>query len=138
MGTQLKALFTPDWLTGKTTATLLATVKDYMDDVQAAVEASFVKRVAEAAVEELVRRYVNIMLAGLPQVWGWGKYGGGAGIGAATGMGVGQVWGRGKCGGGEASLPNGASVGLQHSPNVSSCIITALHYCSPPHHTHTI
>jgi hypothetical protein len=66
--TQLKALFTPDWLAGKTTATLLATVKDYMDDVQKSVEASFVKRVAEAAVEELIRRYVNIVLAGLSQV----------------------------------------------------------------------
>ena len=33
---------------------------------------SFVKRVAEAAVEEFVRRYVNIMLAGLAQVR-WGK-----------------------------------------------------------------
>ncbi len=32
------------------------------------VEPSFVKRVAEAAVEELVRRYVNILLAGVPQV----------------------------------------------------------------------
>ena len=66
--TQLKALFTPDWLTGRTTATLLATVKDYMDDVQSSVEASFVKRVAEAAAEELIRRYVNMVLAGLSQV----------------------------------------------------------------------
>ncbi|GAX84704.1 hypothetical protein CEUSTIGMA_g12126.t1 [Chlamydomonas eustigma] len=67
--TQLKALFSSaEWLSGKTTATLIATVKDYMTDVQSGVENTFVKRVAEAALEELVRRYVNILLAGVPQV----------------------------------------------------------------------
>ncbi len=95
-GTQLKALFTSDeWLSGKTTATLLATVKDYMSDVQvhdgrrqgrslncspncpalvqATVENSFVKRIAESALEELVRRYVNILLGGVSQVMTGGR-----------------------------------------------------------------
>jgi hypothetical protein len=36
--------------------------------IQRFVEPSFVKRVAESAFEELVRRTVNIFIAGLPPV----------------------------------------------------------------------
>lgn len=36
--------------------------------MQSWVETSFVKRVAEAALEELVRRAVNIFIAGIPEV----------------------------------------------------------------------
>jgi len=69
MSTHIKALYSPgDWLAGKTTATILATVADYMADVQKFVEASFVKRVAEAALEELVRRCANMYVAGIPPV----------------------------------------------------------------------
>ncbi|GFH31490.1 uncharacterized protein HaLaN_30550 [Haematococcus lacustris] len=69
MSGQLIALYSrPEWLSGKTTTTLIATIKDYMADVQRFVEPSFVKRVAEAALEELGRRAVNMFTAGVLQV----------------------------------------------------------------------
>jgi exocyst complex component 3 len=62
----------PTWIALFSTGVLLATLSDYMGDVQTAVEPSFVKRVAEAAFEELARKAVNIFIAGAcVGVGGW-------------------------------------------------------------------
>ena len=65
MSSLLKSLFnTPEWSSGKITATIIATVKDYMGDVSSMIEQNFVKRVAESAAEEFLRRFVLIFVAG--------------------------------------------------------------------------
>ncbi len=53
---------------GRTTATLIATLRDYFTDFQTWVQPSFLKRLAEAALEELVRRAVNMFAVAPPQV----------------------------------------------------------------------
>ncbi|MEW5314341.1 MAG: hypothetical protein WDW38_005849 [Sanguina aurantia] len=59
---------TPDYLTGTATKTLIATLKDYFSDINKYVQQSFVKRVAEAALDELVRRLSNSFVQGMPPV----------------------------------------------------------------------
>mmetsp|Transcript_30706 Transcript_30706/g.68015 ORF Transcript_30706/g.68015 Transcript_30706/m.68015 type:complete len:793 (+) Transcript_30706:137-2515(+) len=69
MATHLKNLYsTPDWLSGRTMATIVETLKDFMRDVHVYVDATFTKRVAEATLEELIRRRVVMFAPGVPQV----------------------------------------------------------------------
>lgn len=69
MSTQLKAMYATgnaEYLAGRTTATLVATLKDYFNDFKVWVTPSFVKRVAEAALEELVRRLASLFATAPP------------------------------------------------------------------------
>eukprot|EP00198_Chlamydomonas_reinhardtii_P014261 XP_001703598.1 component of the exocyst complex [Chlamydomonas reinhardtii] len=71
MSGQLKGLYGTGpgdtYLSGRVTSTLIATLRDYFSDIKTWVTPSFVKRVAEAALEELVRRAVNIFAVAPPQ-----------------------------------------------------------------------
>ncbi|KAF6256967.1 exocyst complex component Sec6-domain-containing protein [Scenedesmus sp. NREL 46B-D3] len=54
-----------DWLTGKTCATLLATIGDYFNDITTFVEPGFCRRVCEGVLEEHVRRSSSAAVAAL-------------------------------------------------------------------------
>ncbi|GFR49228.1 hypothetical protein Agub_g11227 [Astrephomene gubernaculifera] len=70
MSTQIKGMYgtaNTEYLSGRVTATLLATLRDYFSDLRSWVAPPFLKRVAEAALEELVRRAVNMFAVAPPQ-----------------------------------------------------------------------
>lgn len=69
MANNLKAMFmSSDWLTGTVTATVLATIKDYFEDLQVFVDPSFYKRLVELSLEDLVRRYVTALITSIPTI----------------------------------------------------------------------
>ncbi|GBF89218.1 exocyst complex component Sec6 [Raphidocelis subcapitata] len=55
-----------DWASGATTATVVATLKDYFGDVSTFVEPGFAKRIAEMALDEVVRRYTAALASTAP------------------------------------------------------------------------
>lgn len=55
-----------DWQMGRTTATLLATLADYLTDLTSWLEPPLLKRAVEAALCELVQRAGTMLLAGPP------------------------------------------------------------------------
>lgn len=60
----LRGLYvSPDWRAGATMGTILATINDYFADMQTFVDATFVKRLAEGLLEELVKRMLHTMVA---------------------------------------------------------------------------
>ncbi|KAG2492926.1 hypothetical protein HYH03_008836 [Edaphochlamys debaryana] len=65
MSNQLKVLYSSgaEYTGGRATNVLIATLKDYFSDFKKWVLPSFLKRVAEAALEELVRRAANMFVA---------------------------------------------------------------------------
>ncbi|GLC43723.1 hypothetical protein PLESTM_001508500 [Pleodorina starrii] len=70
LSNQVKGLYgsgSTEYLNGRTTATLIATLRDYFTDLKVWVAPSFLKRMAEAALEELVRRAVNMFVVAPPQ-----------------------------------------------------------------------
>eukprot|EP00879_Flechtneria_rotunda_P009504 GHRR01009948.1.p1 GENE.GHRR01009948.1~~GHRR01009948.1.p1 ORF type:complete len:813 (+),score=297.11 GHRR01009948.1:359-2797(+) len=54
-----------DWLAGTTTATILATIGDYFNDITTFVEPGFCKRVCEGSLEEYARRACSCAVTAL-------------------------------------------------------------------------
>ncbi|EFJ41029.1 hypothetical protein VOLCADRAFT_119802, partial [Volvox carteri f. nagariensis] len=70
LSSQVKRLYgngNVDYLNGRTTATLIATLRDYFSDFKVWVAPPYLRRLAEAALEELVRRAVNMFTVAPPQ-----------------------------------------------------------------------
>lgn len=72
-----------EWLSGQTTATILATIGDYFNDITTFVEPGFCKRTCEGVLEELVRRSSSHALAAMDR----GMAAAAAAMGATGGQG---------------------------------------------------
>ena len=60
------AMFSPDWLTGSATSVLLATLEDYMQDVTRWIEKSFLKRVVESLITNVVDKWISAFISKTP------------------------------------------------------------------------
>ena len=61
-----RSMFSPDWLTGGATSVLLATLEDYMQDVTRWIEKSFLKRVVESLITNVVDKWISAFISKTP------------------------------------------------------------------------